>query len=618
MADAMQEDPTRRQETPQPEGKKPAGGARAAGSKSTAPTPFSTVNAPIDSASNLPVSLQSRYRLVSVLGKGGFANVYLAYDNVLDQQVAIKVLKLNLASANDRDRFLFEARVGAKLRHPNIINIFDIIQTADGLQMVMEFVPGGTLSERIKKKGPVPPREAIDIMRQVATALSHAHKSSIIHRDVKPANIFVTGDGSVKLGDFGIAAHSDSHEYTQTGMIIGTPLYMPPEQSSDSRDVDPRTDVYALGLTLYHMLTGLPPRVVDLDIVPTQFRALIKSATAQNRHERLVSMGQFIAQLDQIKDKAQTVHLTATANSREIDPEDEDIPATKKTDVHASADPAGRIPITPVSTANTTEATGEVTLAKAAQPDNKKNKGKYLPRLATALLLPAIALAALLPGWLKEQERAKRRQKRNEIVQPATDGVRMAAEVNPVAATPRGGLTAATPALDVPPLQPSLTPAPTQVAVAMETPAATAQMTGAPETPAAARPTAEPTMMPLKPALRRLLDENRRVELALRNMKASGPIREKQLQAAVEILREESAKNPENPLIQLVLAIAYQRAGQTRLAREVYQQAHETNAKLRQPIDLQDRAPLAEYIGGKDRLPDLPAMGPTPPRRFAR
>lgn len=245
-------------------------------------------------------SLPGRYRLIRLLGQGGFATVHLAYDSVLDQQVAIKSLKLGLASKSDRDRFLMEARIGAKLRHPNIVTVFDIVQTSDGLQMVMEFYPGGTLSERLRAKGAMHPREAISAIRQIAQALAYAHRHNVIHRDVKPANIFLAGDGMVKLGDFGIASHSDHHEFTQTGMIIGTPLYMAPEQSADSRDVDPRTDIYALGLTLYHALAGRPPRIIDLDAIPEAFRRLVKQATAHERQERLVSCEQFIAMLDQI------------------------------------------------------------------------------------------------------------------------------------------------------------------------------------------------------------------------------------------------------------------------------------------------------------------------------
>ena len=263
-----------------------------------------------DSARILASGLAGRYRLVRTLGKGGFANVYLAHDSVLDQDVAIKILKLGLASKADQDRFLFEARVGAKLRHPNIANVFDIVQTSEGLQMIMEYYPAGTLGERLKAGGALKPRQATDVARQVAQALSHAHRHSIVHRDVKPANIFFSHDGMVKLGDFGIAANSELHEFTQTGMIIGTPLYMAPEQSTDSRDVDPRADLYALGLTLYHMLTGRPPRVLELEKIPEAFRRLISVATDHDRTKRVVSAQQFIAMLDQIDALPRTAAVT--------------------------------------------------------------------------------------------------------------------------------------------------------------------------------------------------------------------------------------------------------------------------------------------------------------------
>lgn len=281
-----------------------------------------------DEELELPGSLQERYQLVSVLGKGGFANVYLAFDKVLDQQVAIKVLKLGRASQSDRKRFLFEARVGARLRHPNIATIFDIVQTPDGLQMIMEYYPNGTLAELLKKQGKLRPLHAIEITRQVAQALSFAHQREFVHRDIKPANIFLGDDGHAILGDFGIAAHQQVSEHTQTGVVIGTPMYMAPEQGRDSHDVDPRTDIYSLGLTLYHMLTGEPPRVLDLEQVPTSFRPLIKHATQPDRSRRLVSAQQMAASLDQIREEiVKGVKLASLPNplvpsAAEVDPID--------------------------------------------------------------------------------------------------------------------------------------------------------------------------------------------------------------------------------------------------------------------------------------------------------
>ncbi len=268
---------------------------------STGPTSAPTGPGELDS-NQLTSALRDRYRLIKVLGRGGFGVVYLAHDRVLDQPVAIKVLKLGLTSPSDRDRFLFEARTAAKLRHEAIVNVFDIIQTEDGLQMVMEFYPGGTLAQLIHRQGALPPRRALLILRRVALGLAHAHAKQIIHRDIKPANIFLTDGDAAKLGDFGIAAHYETHEHTATGDVIGTPLYMAPEQTRNAKDVDPRSDVYALGMTLYHMVSGKTPRVVDLDLVPRELRGLIKRATAEDRHERPVSCQQLVVMIDQALD----------------------------------------------------------------------------------------------------------------------------------------------------------------------------------------------------------------------------------------------------------------------------------------------------------------------------
>lgn len=251
-----------------------------------------------DDGFDLTGALRDRYRLVSLLGKGGFGIVYLAHDRILDQDVAIKVLKFGLSSENDRQRFIFEARTGAKLRHPAIVNVFDILQTDEGLQLIMEYYPGGTLSQLIKREGRLDSRRALEYTRQIATGLAYAHKKQIIHRDIKPANVFIAGDDIVKLGDFGIATNTELHEHTATGEIMGTPLYMAPEQTRNSKDVDPRSDLFALGMTLYHMLTGKPPRVVDLEALDFPLRDLIRGVTSYERKDRPVSAEQFIALID--------------------------------------------------------------------------------------------------------------------------------------------------------------------------------------------------------------------------------------------------------------------------------------------------------------------------------
>ncbi|MBI1783890.1 serine/threonine protein kinase, partial [Candidatus Sumerlaeota bacterium] len=247
---------------------------------------------------SLSQSFRERYQIIRILGKGGFGTVYLAHDRVLDQHVAIKVLTLTSATGNELKRFIFEARTSAKLRHPAIVNVFDIVQHEGKLQLVMEYYPGGSLSQLIKDKGAIPPVQALLCTRQIAAGLGFAHKNGIIHRDIKPANIFLAGDDIVKLGDFGIAAHAEHHENTMTGEVMGSPLYMSPEQTKDSKNIDGRSDLYSLGLTLYHMLTGEPPRVLDMDDLHPLLRPLLKSVTAFELNDRPANAEEFIQRID--------------------------------------------------------------------------------------------------------------------------------------------------------------------------------------------------------------------------------------------------------------------------------------------------------------------------------
>ena len=196
----------------------------------------------------------------------------------------------------------------------------------------MEYYPGGTLTELIKREGALDPKDALGIIRQVATGLAYAHQHQIIHRDIKPANIFLANDDYVKLGDFGICKHYDIHDRTVTGEVMGTPLYMAPEQTKDARDVDPRSDIYALGMTLYHMLTGKPPRVVDLELLDPELRPLVKKLTSYEREKRPVSAEQLIAMINQTVNRLsqRSAHsMTAASSPAEhdaINPEEEITP----------------------------------------------------------------------------------------------------------------------------------------------------------------------------------------------------------------------------------------------------------------------------------------------------
>jgi serine/threonine protein kinase len=198
------------------------------------------------------------YRITEQLGRGGMATVYKAYHPVLDRYVAVKVLPRYFThDPTFFERFLQEAQAVARLRHHNIMQVYDFGREGDIPYLVMEYLPGGTLQERLGK--PLPLGEALRITRQVADALGYAHKQGIIHRDVKPSNVLLTKEGDAVLSDFGIAKIVESLvSLTKTGVGVGTPEYMAPEQGQ-GLPVDGRSDLYSLGVVLYEMVTGQAP-----------------------------------------------------------------------------------------------------------------------------------------------------------------------------------------------------------------------------------------------------------------------------------------------------------------------------------------------------------------------
>ncbi|NLI46322.1 MAG: protein kinase [Acidobacteria bacterium] len=220
-----------------------------------------SISAPAD-AVGLPAALAGRYAVVRKLGRGAFGDVFLARDHILQRDICIKVLRDNpdaaASPAESRERMLREARAAARLKHPNIVTIHDIIADDRLAAIVMEHVEGENLRDMISRRGALPFDEAAGIARQVAEALAYAHANGVIHRDIKPANIFRAGDGTVKLGDFGTARLEGQSAITLTEGLVGTPAYMSPEQIQGQK-VDGRTDVFSLGGTLYEMLTGVRP-----------------------------------------------------------------------------------------------------------------------------------------------------------------------------------------------------------------------------------------------------------------------------------------------------------------------------------------------------------------------
>jgi uncharacterized protein (TIGR02145 family) len=202
-----------------------------------------------------------KYKITRLIGEGGMASVYEATHEMLGTKVAIKVLN-PILSANEqiRERFKNEAKLMASLNHPNITKISDFDDQPNQLSIILEFLEGEDLNEKIKRQGALPDGEILSIFKQAFSAFQYAHEKGIVHRDIKPSNIYILPDGRVKILDFGIAKlFGEGNEMTKTGTQMGTPIYMSPEQVKGDKSIDFRSDIYSLGITLYAAIVGKPP-----------------------------------------------------------------------------------------------------------------------------------------------------------------------------------------------------------------------------------------------------------------------------------------------------------------------------------------------------------------------
>lgn len=202
-----------------------------------------------------------RYEVLGELGQGAMGVVYKAEDPLIDRVVAIKTINLGLALDEKEEyenRFYQEAKAAGRLSHPNIVTIYDVGKSGDVAYIAMEFLQGRELRDIMNDDGTLPVDQVLDIVAQVASGLAYAHEHEIVHRDIKPSNIMVVRDGHVKITDFGIARMASSAVHTQTGMVLGSPKYMSPEQVM-GKPLDQRSDIFSLGVMLYEMLTGQAP-----------------------------------------------------------------------------------------------------------------------------------------------------------------------------------------------------------------------------------------------------------------------------------------------------------------------------------------------------------------------
>jgi len=228
---------------------------------------------------SVPARELGRYRLEDLLGRGGMASVYRGVDEELGRPVAVKLLAEHFAGDNEiRRRFLREARIAGALNHPNIVSVYDIGERDGCPFIVMELVEGESLADLLARDGPLEPGRAVELALQACAGLEHAHRAGLVHRDVKPANLLIRRDGTLKVADFGIArVAAAATTLTQAGAILGTASYLAPEQA-EGGEVTARADVYALGAVLYELLAGRPPFVAESiqELVLGQQRAQIE------------------------------------------------------------------------------------------------------------------------------------------------------------------------------------------------------------------------------------------------------------------------------------------------------------------------------------------------------
>ena len=272
-----------------------------------------------------------KYKLLRLIGEGGMASVYEAEHETLGSKAAIKVLNPLLSSNKQiRERFKNEARLMASLEHPNITRVLDYEESDSHLAIAMELLPGEDLSARIRRQGKLSEDEIVRIFEQVLQGFEYAHSKGVVHRDIKPSNIFLLPNGQVKILDFGIAKLFDNGgEMTQTGTQLGTPVYMSPEQVNAEKNIDHRSDIYSLGVTLFYALSGKAPydsttssqfaifkKIVEEPLPalegPSWLVAMVHKACQKDRNHRYASCSAWALALRQRHTDAETTVITDT------------------------------------------------------------------------------------------------------------------------------------------------------------------------------------------------------------------------------------------------------------------------------------------------------------------
>ena len=348
--------------------------------------------------------INDRYQIIKTIGEGGMANVYLAYDTILDRNVAVKVLRGDLATDEKFvRRFQREALSASSLSHPNIVEVYDVGEDNGLYYIVMEYIEGKHLKQLLKKRGSLTVREVVDIMLQITDGMSAAHDSYIIHRDIKPQNIMILENGLIKITDFGIAMALNATQLTQPNSVMGSVHYLPPEQAC-GKVATIQSDVYSMGILMFELLTGsVPfkgdnaveialkhiketiPYVKDINnTIPTSVANIVKRATAKNLKNRYADAREMHEDLKTCLDESRI-------DEEEYEflyPEEDDDKKSKKA-------------VTELESTNTeTPKEESVKVEQIVEQTEKKRENKLLMVLAiifTGLIVVVTAIVFLLP-----------------------------------------------------------------------------------------------------------------------------------------------------------------------------------------------------------------------------
>ena len=365
--------------------------------------------------------INDRYEIIKSIGEGGMANVYLAHDELLDRDVALKVLRGDLEN-NEKfiRRFQREAKSVSALSHPNIVEMYDVGEDNGSHYIVMEYIEGKTVKQLLKKRGNLTVSEAVDIMLQLTDGIAHAHDSYIIHRDLKPQNIMIQEDGQIKITDFGIAMALNSTQLTQTNSVMGSVHYLPPEQAAGKGSTI-KCDIYSMGILFYELLTGILPfkgdNAVEIALkhmkdplpsvrkqnsnIPQSVENIIIKATAKNPKNRYNDVKEMYRDLKacmepDVMNQERFVYKYPEHETEEKDP----IPAIRsknKSDNKKKDDNSGEVELI------------EEEIAKEIEPEEQKSGMKIVIWVLVGILVLLVGVLSVMfiPSFFGKEEEIK-------------------------------------------------------------------------------------------------------------------------------------------------------------------------------------------------------------------